>query len=259
MGDYYNIALIGSGNLAWHLGPELENAGQRIVEIYSRNIENARKLQKRLYSAEVNDSLDFSKSKAQIFFLCVSDDAIEEVAREIVLPDDALLAHTSGSQPLSKLGYAATAQIGVFYPLQTFTKSKQVSFEDIPLLIEAEDRHTGKVLSRIGKSISKKVMQIRSEDRIAIHVAAVFACNFTNHFFSIAEQILGKHNQKLELLRPLIAETMNKSLDIGPEKARTGPAVREDMETLDRHMAFLEGNQHQELYQLITEDILNRK
>lgn len=257
MADYYNISIIGSGNVAWHLAPELENAGHRIIEVYSRNQQNAKKLQNRLYHVELNKGLDFSNSQSEIFILCISDDAIEEVAQEIVLPDHAILIHTSGSQSISMLGYAATENIGVFYPLQTFTKSKRISFEDIPILIESENNDTAKVLDKIGKSISKKVLKVRTKDRIAIHIAAVFACNFTNHMFASAENILKNQGYKFDLLRPLIAETINKSLDIGPKNAQTGPAARGDLKILNKHMAFLEGSENQELYRLITEKILN--
>lgn len=257
MPDSYNISIIGSGNVAWHLAPELENAGHRIVEVYSRNLQNAKKIQNRLYHAELIKSLDFSNSQSEIFILCISDDAIEEVAQEIVLPDDATLIHTSGSQAINILDYAATENIGVFYPLQTFTKGKRITFEDIPILIESKNSYTAKVLKKLGKSISKKVKEVSSKDRIAIHVAAVFACNFTNHLFASAENILRDRGFEFELLRPLIAETINKGLDLGPKNAQTGPAARGDLKILDKHIAFLDGNENQELYRLITEKILN--
>ena len=258
MADYYNIACIGSGNVAWHLAPELENAGHNVSEIFSRNPKNAKALQKRLYNAEINPGLDFSDSSAEIFILAVSDDAIEEIAREIVLPDGAAIVHTSGGQSISKLGYTATGHFGVFYPLQTFTKGKRISFEDIPILIEAEDKHTARVLTNLGKSISKKVFEVGSKDRLAIHVSAVFACNFSNTMFGIAQDILKIQGFGFDLLKPLIAETINKSLELGPKQAQTGPAARGDLETLDRHMDFLNGSEYRELYQLITEKILYR-
>ena len=257
MAESYNIAIIGSGNVAWHLAPELENAGHRIIEIYGKDPKNAKKFQNRLYHAELSTSLDFSDSISDIFILCISDDAIEEVAQEIALPENAIIVHTSGSQSINKLVYTATGNTGVFYPLQTFTKSKRISFEDIPILIEAENNHTAKALKKLGKSISKKVVQVSSKDRMAIHIAAVFACNFTNHLFGIAENILQNQDFEFELLLPLIAETINKNLDIGPKFAQTGPASRGDLKTLEKHMAFLEGSEYQELYQLITEKILN--
>ena len=258
MADYFNIAIIGSGNLAWHLAPELENVGHRIAEIFSPKLKNAKALQKRLYNAEINDSLDFSDSSADIIIICVSDDAIEEVAREIALPENAVIVHTSGSQPVSRLGYAISEQRGVFYPLQTFTKNKRIAFDDVPILIEAEDLHTERILKRLAKSISKNVYSVSSKDRLALHMAAVFACNFTNHLFHVSDEILRKHGFDFELLRPLIAETINKSLDIGPANAQTGPAARRDMETLNRHLEYLEGNKYREVYKLISDLILKR-
>ena len=258
MADYFDIAIIGSGNLAWHLAPELENVGHRVVELFTRQSKNAKALQKRLYNAEINLSLDFSNSEAEIFIVCISDDAIEEVAQEIALPENAIIVHTSGSQSISKLGFVASEHIGAFYPLQTFTKIKRISFDDIPILIEAENSHTTNTLQKLAKSISKKVIAVSSEDRMAVHVSAVFACNFTNHLFEVSDQILNTHGFEFDLLRPLIAETINKSLEIGPRKAQTGPAVRGDMETLDNHMEFLKGNDYRKVYKMITDLILNR-
>ena len=133
-----SVSFAGSGNLAWHLAPALDNAGYSVREVYSRNPAHAAALVERLYEAEVKATLDFSTSDSRIFIIAVSDDAIEEVAREIILPDDAILVHTSGSQPLSKLGYAATPDIGVFYPLQTFSKARKLEFKDVPIFIESE-------------------------------------------------------------------------------------------------------------------------
>jgi len=256
--DYYKIAFVGSGNVAWHLAPELENAGHRVVEIYSRNPKNAKLLQNRLYNAEINASLDFSRSEIDILILCISDDTIEEVAMELALPENAIIVHTSGSQSINKLGYTATGNIGVFYPLQTFTKSKKIEFEGIPVLIEAENRATLKALKNLAKSISKEVYTVDSKDRMAIHVAAVFACNFSNYLFEVAEKILNRQGFELDILRPVIAETLNKSLDIGPHDAQTGPAVRGDLETLDKHMAFLEKSEFKDVYKILSEKILNQ-
>ena len=257
MAKYCDIAIIGSGNVAWHLAPELENVGHRVLEVYGRNAKNARLLQRRLYNAEINPSLDFSESAAEVFILCVSDDAIESVVGEIVLPEDAAILHTSGSQPLEVLDHAGTEHFGVLYPLQTFSKEKKISFDDLPILIEGSTRHAEMALKMLSKSMSKKVIRANSQERMAAHVAAVFACNFTNHLFVVAQEILKNHDLSFKLLEPLIVETINKSLAIGPQNAQTGPAARHDLEILDRHLEFLKDSGHQGLYQLITEKILN--
>ncbi len=257
MGKTYDISLIGAGNLAWHLGPALENAGHRIREVYSRTSKNLKALQRRLYNAEIQNDPDFSMSDSEVFIIAVPDDAIEKIAASISLPDEAVLAHTSGSQPIEKLEFSSTENTGVFYPLQTFTKGKKVEFDDIPVLIESNNSYTRNVLMDIGKSISGHCYDIFAGDRMAIHLAAVFACNFTNYMFHISETLLEQHHFDLGLLRPLIAETLNKSLDLGPEAAQTGPARRGDLETLDRHIAFLQNPDYREVYRILSQQILN--
>jgi predicted short-subunit dehydrogenase-like oxidoreductase (DUF2520 family) len=253
------VSFIGSGNLAWHLAQALDNTDFAVREVYSRNPKHAAALVGNLYNAEVSESLDFSSSNSQVFIIAVTDDAIEEVAQELVLPDNAILVHTSGSLPLSVLGYAATPHIGVVYPLQTFSKNKKIEFNDIPIFIESENSETEKVLQSLAKSISKKVFKITSKDRIALHVAAVFAANFTNHMLLIAQEIMKENKLSYDWLKPLIAEMINKSLTIGPENAQTGPARRGDLETLDKHMQFLENDESvSEIYKIISQDIVDR-
>lgn len=254
-----NVSFIGSGNLAWHLAPAFDNTDFAVKEVFSPNRKHAKALAERLYQAEVKTSLDFSESTSSIFILAVSDDAIEEIAQEIALPGNAILAHTSGSQPLSALGYAATANIGVLYPLQTFSKNKKVDFRDVPFFIESENAETEKVLMAMARAVSRKVYKSSSENRKALHVAAVFASNFTNHMLTIAQEILEDHDLDLELLKPLIVETINKSMTIGPGDAQTGPASRGDVEILDQHFEFLQHDKKiAEIYRVISQHILDR-
>jgi len=254
-----NVSFIGSGNLAWHLAPALDNTDYSVKEVYSQDMQHAQALVERLYHADVRSSLDFSSSPSRIFIIAVSDDVIPEVAREIILPANAILLHTSGSQPLDVLGYAATSRAGVFYPLQTFSKGKKVDFSEIPVFIESEDPETEKVLLNMGKAISKKVYRISSTERKALHVAAVFASNFTNHLLVIARDIMRENKLDFEYLKPLIAETINKSLSLGPERVQTGPAKRGDLEILDKHLEFLKNDEAvAEIYQVISQHILDR-
>lgn len=253
------ISFIGSGNLAWHLAPALDNAGFSVREVYSRDPKNAKALVGKLYEGEVKNDLSFSESKSRIFVIAVSDDAIESIVQEIVLPENAILVHTSGSQPLSLLGYAATENNGVFYPLQTFSKNKKIDFKEIPIFIESENKEVEKLLTEMAKAISKKVVKIDSRQRKALHVAAVFASNFTNHMLSISNDILKEHTLDAELLKPLIAETITKALTIGPHDAQTGPARRGDLELLDNHYSFLEEDEEvAEIYKLVSQHILDR-
>lgn len=254
-----DITFIGSGNLAWHLAPALDNVGYSVKEVYSRDPKHARALVGRLYQADVKSTLDFSDSASEVFIIAVSDDAIQDIVREIILPDDSILVHTSGSQPLSLLGFAATANTGVFYPLQTFSKAKKVDFNEIPIFIESEDDEVSKKLMKMAKAISKKAKTISSEYRKALHVAAVFASNFSNHMLTISKSIAEQHEVDFELLKPLIAETLNKSINIGPENAQTGPAKRGDMEILDSHLEFLKDDPDvAEIYRIISQHIIDQ-
>jgi predicted short-subunit dehydrogenase-like oxidoreductase (DUF2520 family) len=253
-----NVTFIGSGNLAWHLAPALDNTDFPVREVYSTNPKNAEALVEKLYEARVCVSPDFSLSKSRIFIVCVSDDSIADVVQEVILPENSIIIHTSGSQPLSVLGYTGTSNIGVLYPLQTFTKTKRIDFREIPILIESDNAETEKILVNLAKSVSKKVMRISSADRKAIHVAAVFASNFTNHMLTVSKSVMEKHKLDFDLLKPLIVETINKSLGIGPDNAQTGPAKRGDLEILDNHMQFLSYDESiAEIYQVISQHIVD--
>ncbi|HEY5692489.1 MAG TPA: Rossmann-like and DUF2520 domain-containing protein [Cyclobacteriaceae bacterium] len=255
----YTISFIGSGNLAWHLAPALDNVGYVVREVYSRNPKSAKELTQRLYQAEIKTTLDFSTSESQIFIIAVSDDAIKSIVQDIVLPDGAILLHTSGSQPLSVLAYAATEHIGVFYPLQTFSKSKKVEFKSIPIFIESETPVVEKICMQMGKKLSADVRTIGSRERKALHVAAVFASNFANHMLTISKDLLNESKLDFELLKPLISETINKGLAIGPDQAQTGPAIRGDYEILDHHLEFLKNDESlASIYKLISQHILDR-
>lgn len=254
-----NVSFIGSGNVAWHLAPALDNAGHVVKEVFSRHPQHAEALTDRLYQAEVKATLDFSTSPSRLFIVAVSDDALAEVAREVILPDGSLLVHTSGSQPLDVLQFAAAAHIAVFYPLQTFTKTKKVELRTTPILIETLQEETLEILTDVARSISQRVQRIFPEERLALHVAAVFASNFTNHMLAISQHILQHHQLPTDLLAPLVRETFDKLQSLTPTRAQTGPARRGDLETLDRHMAFLKDDPElAALYKVISQHILDQ-
>jgi predicted short-subunit dehydrogenase-like oxidoreductase (DUF2520 family) len=254
-----DVSFIGSGNLAWHLAPALDNAGFVVKEVYSRNTRHAEALTERLYQAEVKATLDFSTSVSSIFIVAVNDESINEIAREIILPDDSVLAHTSGSVPLADLQFAATPNIGVFYPLQTFTKNKKVDFKQTPIFIESVNQETDVALTTLAKAISSHVKKIASEERKAMHIAAVFASNFTNHMLTISKKIMEQNGLNYDWLKPLISETINKSLQLGPEDAQTGPAKRGDLEILEKHLTFLqEDSAIAEIYKIVSQNIIDK-
>ncbi len=253
-----DVSFIGSGNLAWHLAPALDNAGCVVREVYSRNPRHAEALTERLYQADVKATLDFSSSKSRLFLIATSDTAIEEVAMNIVLPDDAILAHCSGSQPLNILQFAAAEHTGVLYPLQTFSRAKRIDFAAVPLFVECSTPESEHQLMTVARAISQSVRKITSEERRALHVAAVFASNFPNHMLAMAKKILQANSLDFDLLKPLIQETITKSLNLGPEASQTGPAARGDLEVLDRHMEFLRDDERaSELYRIVSQHIVD--
>lgn len=252
------IAILGTGNVAWHLKLAFENAGHIVTEIYSRDQQKAERFTMTSYQAEPTTSLDFSGSEAEVFIMAIADDAIAELVEDLRLPNEAVLAHTSGTLSIKAIGYAPTEDIGVFYPLQTLSKGKSVDFQHVPICIEGETLKAQNILADLARSLSKRVQMLDSGQRRLIHLAAVFACNFTNHMLTLSKQILGQQEIDFAILHPLISETLNKSLEIGPENAQTGPAIRRDMETLDKqHQALQEDEQVAEIYQLVSQHILD--
>ena len=202
--------------------------------------------------------MDFSESSAELFILAIKDDALSEVADQVILPEGSVLVHTSGAIPMEVLSQSSASYVGVFYPLQSFTKGKKVDFEEVPFLLESEDEGSLQLLKKVAKSLSQLVYILRGKDRQAVHVAAVFASNFTNHMLRIAEDILHRQGLDAELLKPLIIESISKSLQLGARKAQTGPAIREDYETLEAHHHFLAYNEQlAEIYRLISQDIID--
>jgi predicted short-subunit dehydrogenase-like oxidoreductase (DUF2520 family) len=253
------VSFIGSGNLAWHLAPALDNAGFSVLEVYSKNPAHAEALVERLYSADVKATLDFSTSHSKLFIIAVSDDAIAGIAKEIILPEEATLVHTSGSQLINVLSFAATSNVGVLYPLLTFSKTRKVDLKEVPIFVESENPATEEILMTIAREISSTVFKIAYPERKALHVAAVFASNFTNHMLFLAQEIMRQNSLSFDWLKPLVAEMINKGLSIGPEHAQTGPARRGDFETLDRHLEFLQDDESMgEIYKLLSQDIVDR-
>lgn len=256
MGKYYKITLIGSGNLAWHLAQALENIGHSIVEVYSKELKNAEKLCSKLYDANPTDDLDFSQSEAELFIVAVSDSAIPEVLNELNLPEPSVIAHTSGTESIDVFKTLQNP-CGVLYPIQTFTKSRKIEFKEIPISIEFSDRISQTTIQNIANSLSRKTFNHSTEQRRVIHLASVFAANFTNHILTISKGLLESNDLSFELVKPLISEAVGKALNIGPEHSQTGPAKRKDFNTIEKHLDYLSEEQGlTNIYQAITDDII---
>lgn len=250
-----NIVLLGSGNVATQLGRAFKLANQTIVQVWSPTFENAAELADSL-AAEALANLDDLDHTADLYIISVKDDAIRDVAASLKIADK-LMVHTSGTTGLDILEGTST-KIGVLYPLQTFTKARAVDFRSVPIAIEGNSDEVVETIRAIADRISEKVTVLSSEQRRALHIAAVFACNFTNHLFTIASDILKEQNLDFNLLRPLIAETAEKIRLNEPSSVQTGPAVRNDKLTIDAHLKMLEEKPAlREIYQKLSQDIVN--
>jgi predicted short-subunit dehydrogenase-like oxidoreductase (DUF2520 family) len=250
-----NIVILGSGNIATHLGRAFKMAGQDISQVWSRDITHASSLADTLAAEAIDNMFDLDHS-ADLFIIAVKDEAIREIALELKLSDQ-VLVHTSGSTGLSALEGAST-KIGVFYPLQTFSKIKSVDFRQIPIIIEANSPEVLSSIRAIADRLSEKVIELNSEQRKTLHVAAVFACNFTNHLFGLAQELLEVQGLDYELLKPLIAETLSKIEMNDPVSVQTGPAIREDQATIQAHLELLKHNPAlSELYTKLSQSIVN--
>lgn len=256
--DSHKVSFIGAGNVAWHLAQALEYAGHVVQEVYSRNLTNAQQLAAKLYHATPTNSLDFSQSKATVFILSISDDVLAEINEQLILPEESIVAHTSGTIPIEIL--AGRQDSGVFYPLQTFSKSKKLDVQRIPFCIEAINENTEDVLVALAQSISNTVYLINSAERKILHTAAVFACNFTNHLLSSAKEILDREELEFDLLKPLIEETFNKALAASdPASVQTGPAIRNDQQVIQSHLNYLTSfPEEQRIYKILTESIISK-
>lgn len=250
------IALIGAGNVASHLAEALEAAGHRITEVFSLRRKNAALLAERLYEAVPISKPDLSHSGADLVILSVSDAALPELLPQLRLPPDAVVVHTSGTLPMSLLAVLNRPH-GVFYPLQTFSKDKAVDLRQVPFCLEASDPDTLDWLVSLASDLSTQVYALSSEERRHIHLAAVIACNFANHLWHIASKILESTGTSLQILQPLLQETLTKALQMPPKKAQTGPAVRGDMSVINRHTEMLERRSHlwAEIYRLMSQSI----
>ncbi|TZF83727.1 DUF2520 domain-containing protein [Pedobacter sp. BS3] len=249
------ISFIGSGNVATHLAAALYNAGHVIAQVYSRDIQHASLLAYHV-RAQAITGLAQLNSDVDLIIIAVSDDAIPQLVQQLKL-GKTLVVHTSGSTGMDVLK-PVSKNTGVIYPLQTFSKVKEVDFRNVPVAVEANSEENAKVLTLLMQDVSDKVFYLTSEKRLALHVSAVFACNFTNYLYTVAQQILTKHDLDFDLIRPLIAETAAKVQEHLPADAQTGPAVRNDKYILQKHIDFLLSQPAlQELYRQISQQIIN--
>lgn len=246
------IVIIGTGNTATVLGKKIKQAGHRILQVYGRNSEAASSLAYELGTESTNYP-SIITNQADIYIIAVSDNAIEDVLSKLHLPQKPIV-HTAASISLRALR-PFSPHCGVLYPLQSLKKGVSDS-PDIPLLIDANDKYTLNLLEILANSISNNVFVANDETRIKLHLAAVFCNNFVNHIFYLIQNYCEEEGLDFRLLTPLIQETANRLKYYSPAQSQTGPAIRNDVNTLNKHLSLLKSHPHlKELYELFTRSI----
>ena len=245
------VVLIGSGNVAHHLIQAFAKSNEiDVIQVFAR--------QKKIIIPLLDSNKIITNSndlaQADLYIIAVSDDAISKVSAQLPF-ENRLVVHTSGSVALDALD--KKNRKGSFYPLQTFSKKAEVDFSQIPIFLESENETDFELLEKVAKIISNKVYKINSEQRKALHVSAVFVNNFVNHLYQIGNEICVENKVPFEVLKPLILETANKVMTLSPNEAQTGPAIRNDKQTIASHLDFLLDENQKNIYKTLTQSIQN--
>ena len=242
------IVIIGSGNVGYHLAKAFQQNNIPVSQIFGRNESDLKFISDQL-------QIPFSTSQLQdadLYLICVSDGSVGEVSR-LITKENCLVAHTSGSLPKEIL--AGNYRKASFYPLQTFSKSKNLDYKEIPFFVESEGEHDLELLKNIALKISKKVMVSTYEKRKYIHLTAVFACNFVNHLYARAKEISDSQEIPFDYFLPLIKETTQKIEILEPKLAQTGPAIRNDERVLKAHEELITDQEQLKIYKIMNESI----
>jgi predicted short-subunit dehydrogenase-like oxidoreductase (DUF2520 family) len=244
------VSIIGSGNVAQHLIQAFQlNSQIELVQVVARDIKSVAHLDSNRITSDYTQL-----QEADLYIIAVSDDAIAEVSSALPFKNR-LVAHTSGTVALDSLN--SNNRRAVFYPLQTFSKDKPIDFKSVPICLEAENETDVQILKQLAHSISNAVYEINSEQRKALHVAAVFVNNFVNYLYQMGNEICDANAIPFEILKPLIQETANKIATLSPKNAQTGPAKRNDLKTIAAHEEFLKDENQAAIYKLLTQSLQN--
>ena len=242
------IVLIGSGNVAFHLAKAFTEAQIPVSQIFGRNTTELQKISEQFSIPFSTETL----ADADLYIISVSDSSIAEVS-SLIKNENVLVAHTSGS--VSREALSGNYRKSVFYPLQTFSKSKNLDYSKIPFFIDAENENDEEILKNLASKISKNVMLANDEKRKYIHLTAVFACNFVNHLYARAKEISDSQGIPFDYFLPLIDETTQKIHELEPKLAQTGPAIRNDEKVLKLHESLLTDEEKLKIYKTLNESI----
>jgi predicted short-subunit dehydrogenase-like oxidoreductase (DUF2520 family) len=250
----FRIVILGAGRLARHLALTLIKSDCVITAVWNRSPESGIALAKQVHSPFISDISNIP-TNADLYLCAVSDSAIAGVAAQIPL-HNRLIVHTSGSVSMNVL-QPTSDEIGVFYPLQTFSCESEIDFSTVPICIEASSEKSMEILRNIGQSLSNTVIPVNSDDRRILHLGAVMVSNFTNFLYTLADDLIQRNHLPPGILNPLILQTAKNAILGDPRRFQTGPAVRNDTEVIRNHLKMLaQDPEIREIYQLITEKIM---
>lgn len=251
------IAVAGTGNVAWSLVPALDSLPRvRVTGVYGRSAVRAAEVARLADGAVAVTSVD-ALPAADIYIISVTDKAVAEIADSLrPARPHAIVAHTSGSVGIDALGRCGAGH-GVFYPMQTFTRGRAVDMRTVPIFIEWSDPATARTLKELASALSANVSLADGTTRMRLHAAAVFACNFTNHLLAVSADVLRRGGLSLDVMKPLVEETLRKAFATSPDQGQTGPARRGDIATVRRH-ADLVGEPYKDLYLTLSQSIIDR-
>lgn len=251
MQNVFKIVFLGAGNVATHLAQALHAQGHQICQVYSRTEASASALAALLQAAYTTD-IKALQDDADIYICALKDAVLAEVLAQVPAFGNALWMHTSGSMPLSVFS-PYTSRAAVFYPLQTFSRRRAISFAHIPFCLEAKQAEDLSLIKHLALQLSDDVRELSSQQRQNLHVAAVFACNFTNSLYAMAQEILAYDEIDSDILQPLIEETAAKLRGQEAKYVQTGPAVRMDRNVIDKHVAWLQARGEEDKARLYEE------
>lgn len=249
-----NITIIGAGNVATHLGKALYNKGLNIDAVFSRKLSRAKKLSS-ILKAKATNKYKSLPSYSDLYLIAVSDDVIRPVSKQLskVIEIESIIAHTSGSVPCNAIEHETK---GVFYPLQSITISRDLDIKKVPFCIYSDDHKVEKLLLALARKISKNVNKIDDEKRAILHLSAIFASNFSNHMYHLAESICKENKVDFDILKPLISETAKKLRSGSAYDMQTGPARRNDETTIAKHLRQLAKHKKAKaIYKLVSDNI----
>jgi predicted short-subunit dehydrogenase-like oxidoreductase (DUF2520 family) len=251
---HYNVSFAGAGRVAGALCNEMHCSGMGIREVVSESDKRGKLLAENCKASWSSNPV--FHDPVDIIIVAVPDHRLKEVLNNIKCPEDTVVAHTAGSLSLEVFP-SHIKHKGVFYPLQTFSKDRRITFRGLPFFIEASDGKTSSVLKNLAEKLGGKVYITNYESRKTLHLAAVFVCNFLNHMLTAGKEISARAGFSFDILKPLIQETISKALTNGPEVSQTGPAVRNDQNTVAKHMDLLSFSPElQKVYNEITQSII---